>query len=99
MAAETRKRAAKFRVGQVVSVRSFYGGFSPGETGPGFEGKRGWRHGWAFGKIVKVMPPHIPPEKKTSPYCYFLDGWPSAMTEDDLRPLEKSEIAARKEPL
>ena len=83
------RRKPKFRVGQVVSVRSFYGGFEKGETGPGFEGKRGWRHGWQFGKIVKVLPNDG--LKRSAPQCYFLDGWMSAQTEDDLRPLTKKE--------
>ena len=81
------RRKPKFRVGQVVSVRSFYGGFGKGETGPGFKGKRGWRHGFEFGKIVKVMP-----SSRICPlHCYFLDGWMSAQTEDDIRPLTKKE--------
>lgn len=84
-------RKPKFRVGQVVSVRSFYGDFEPGETGPGFSGKKGWRHGWQFGKIVKIVPPEIPPMKKNAPFCYFLDGWPSAEVEEWLRPLSAKE--------
>lgn len=80
----------RFKVGQVVSVKSFYGRFSPGESGPGFSGKIGWRHGFAFGKIVKVLP-NKPPCKPSAPHCYFLDGWMSAQTEDDLRPLTKRE--------
>jgi hypothetical protein len=84
-------RKAKFRLGQVVSVHSFYGNFERGEVGPGFAGKRGWRHGWNFGKIVKVLPPQIPPMKRTAPFCYFLDGWPSALSEESLRPLTNRE--------
>ena len=84
-------RKPKFRVGQVVSVRGFFGNFSPGQTGPGFKGKRGWRHGWEFGKIVKILPPKIPPMKKTAPFCYFLDGWTSALSENWLRALTKKE--------
>ena len=87
------KRKPKFKVGQVVSVRSFYGNFGKGEVGQGFEGRRGWRHGFQFGKIVKVLPPRIPPMKRTAPFCYFLDGWMSAQTEDDLRALTKRESA------
>ncbi len=87
-----KRRKPKFKVGQVVSVRSFYGNFSPGETGPGFKGKRGWRHGFEFGKIAQIIPPTIPPMKRTAPFCYFLDGWMSAETEDDLRSLAKREI-------
>jgi hypothetical protein len=87
------QRKPKFRIGQVVSVRSFYGNFSPGQTGPGFEGKRGWRHGFEFGKIVKVLPPEVPPCKRTAPICYFLDGWMSAQTENHLRALTVREKA------
>lgn len=47
-------RKPKFRVGQVVSVKGLYGNFSPGQIGPGFKGKLGWRHGFEFGKIVKI---------------------------------------------
>ena len=90
------QRKAKFRVGQVVSVKSFYGGFERGETGPGFKGKRGWRHGWLFGKIVEIHPPEIPPMKKTAPFCYVLDGWMSAQTEDELRAMTSAE--ARPQP-
>jgi hypothetical protein len=82
------KQPPKFRVGQVVSVKSFFGNFAKGETGPGFEGKRGWRHGFDFGKIVKVsVTPNKPPFIPTAPHCYFLDGWISARTETDLRAL------------
>ena len=84
-------RKPKFRRGQVVSVRSFFVNFEAGEVGPGFSRKRGWRHGWQFGKIVKVMPPKIPPMKKTAPFFYFLDGWMSALPEDHLRALTKTE--------
>ena len=85
------KNPPKFKVGQVVSVRSFYD-FEEGQTGPGYQGKRGWRHGFEFGKIVKVsITPNRPPYKPTAPHCYFLDGWMSAQTEDDLRPLTKRE--------
>jgi hypothetical protein len=88
------QRKPKFKIGQVVSVRSFYGNFSPGETGPGFQSKiRGWKHGWQFGKIVKLSLNDGPPWKATAPHCYFLDGWSSAQTEDTLRPLTKREIA------
>lgn len=80
----------KFKVGQVVSVKSFYGNFRGGETGPGFSGKFGWRHGWQFGKIVKVMP-NKPPCLPTAPHCYFLDGWISARTENELRALTIAE--------
>jgi len=70
----------------VVSVKSFYGKFA--ETGPGYQGKRGWRHGWQFGKIVKVLPP----VKGMKPvFCYFLDGWMSALAEKRLRALTKAE--------
>jgi hypothetical protein len=72
----------KFKVGQVVSVKSFYGNFGKGETGPGYRGKRGWRHGFEFGKIVKILPGN----------SYFLDGWYSALPEDYLRALTKKEI-------
>jgi hypothetical protein len=85
------QRKPKFRIGQVVSVRSFYGNFTPGQTGPGFAGKQGWRHGFQFGKVVKIMP--IPPMLPTAPFCYFLDGWTSALTEDELRPVTQREIA------
>ena len=78
------KHRPQFKVGQVVSVKSFYGNFGRGETGPGFKGKRGWRHGFQFGKIVKILPPISIPKAR---YCYFLDGWMSAQTEDDLRSL------------
>ena len=84
------KAKPKFRKGQVVSVRSFYGNFDKGEVGPGFQGKRRWRHGFKFGKIVKIMPP-LP--KGT--ICYFLDGWMSAVTENDLRALSNSERGER----
>lgn len=88
------KGPPKFRVGQVVSVKSFYGNFEAGQTGPGYQGKRGWRHGFEFGKIVKVIvTPNKPPFKPTAPHCYFLDGWMSALTENDLRPLTKRERA------
>lgn len=83
-----RKIKPKFRRGQVVSVNDFYGNFCPGETGPGFEGKRGWRHGWQFGKIVKVLRPF---PKMKPVFCYFLDGWPSALTEKELRALTSRE--------
>ena len=84
------RRKAKFRRGQVVSVRCFYGNFSACHTGPGFAGKRGWRHGFQFGKIVKINPPLAKyPEQ---PFSYFLDGWMSAQVEDDLRSLGKAEI-------
>ena len=83
-------RHFKFKVGQVVSVRSFYGNFGKGETGPGFNGKRGWRHGFEFGKIVKLSPIEKP---MIGPPCYFLDGWMSAQTEDDLRALTEKEIS------
>ncbi len=86
-----RKRLPKFRIGQVVSVRSFYGNFQLGQTGFGYKGKRGWWHGWQFGKIVKILPPQIPPMLKTAPFCYFLDGWMSALTENDLRALTRQE--------
>jgi hypothetical protein len=89
---QRKKRKPKFRVGQVVSVRSFYGNFHPGETGPGFEGKHGWRHGFQFGKIVKVLPNNGPPLKPSSPHCYFLDGWMSAQAEDDLRAITRGII-------
>ena len=83
----------KFKVGQVVSVKEFYGNFEAGQVGPGFKGKRGWRHGFVFGKIVKIsVPPNKPPFKPTAPHCYFLDGWMSAQTEDRLRPLTKREM-------
>lgn len=88
------QRKPKFRVGQVVSVNSFYGNFQAGQTGPGYQGKRGWRHGWNFGKIIKILPPRIPPMKKTAPFCYFLDGWYSAMPENHLRLLTNTEIRA-----
>lgn len=83
----------KFRVGQVVSVKAFYGNFGGGQNGPGFQGRRGWRHGFEFGKIVKINPPTLP--MKRSLYCYFLDGWMSAQTEDDLRALTKRESHAK----
>lgn len=83
-------RAPKFKVGQVVSVRKFYGGFARGETGPGFRGKRGWRHGFVFGKIVEIAP-RSPSQKPSSPHCYFLDGWMSAQSENDLRAQTKRE--------
>ena len=85
----------KFKLGQIVSVRSFYGNWKPGQVGPGYSGKSGWLHGWLFGKIVKIMLPHIPPMKTTAPICYFLDGWPSAMSEDAMRPVTASEIGPR----
>lgn len=84
-----KRRRPKFRVGQVVSVWSFYGNFEKGETGPGFEGKRGWRHGFAFGKIVKILKPDA--KHPRQPYCYFLDEWMSAQTEDHLRALTRIE--------
>lgn len=80
-------RIAKFQLGQVVSVRSFYGNFLPGEVGPGYQGKRGWRHGFCFGKIVKILPP----KHGGKTFCYFLDGWMSAQIEKDLRRLTKRE--------
>lgn len=88
-----KKNPPKFKVGQVVSVRSYYGNFHPGECGLGFKGKHGWRHGFQFGKIVKVMiTPNKPPFLPTAPHRYFLDGWMSAQTEDDLRPVTKKEV-------
>jgi len=88
------KLPPKFKVGQVVSVRSYYGGFEPGQTGPGFKGRPGWRHGFEFGKIVKVSPtPNAPPYKPSAPHCYFLDGWMSAQTENDLRALTGKELS------
>ncbi len=79
------RRKAKYAVRQVVSVRSF--------SGPGFAGRRGWHQ---FGKIVKIVPPRIPPMKKTAPFCYFLDGWMSAIPEQWLRRLSQSEIGRQK---
>jgi hypothetical protein len=73
------KRVAKFRIGQVVSMRVYRGTSK----------KR--QHGFEFGKIVKISPPKSPPMKKTAPFCYFLDGWLSAQTENDLRALTKKE--------
>ena len=86
-------RKPKFRLGQVVSLRSYFGNFSPGQTGPGYAGKPGWRHGWQFGKIVKIMPPSSS-MRKTAPFCYFLDGFYSAHSENHLRPVTKREIGA-----
>ncbi len=89
-----RKPPPKFKVGQVVSVKSFYGNFGKGQTGPGYQGRRGWRHGFNFGKIVKVMvTPNKPPYLPTARHCYFLDGFYSARAEDDLRLLTKREIS------
>jgi hypothetical protein len=81
-------RKPKFRIGQVVSVRSFYGDFSPGETGPGFAGKKGWRYGHQFGKIVKIVP-RFAAKPESRQFCYFLDGWGSARPESYLRALGK----------
>lgn len=84
----------RFKVGQVVSVWSFYGKFAAGEVGPGFQGKRGWRHGCVFAKIVKVNPRDDRIQLPHAPHCYVLDGWISAQTEDHLRPLTKREKSA-----
>ena len=84
-------RQTKFRVGQVVSVIQFYGNFQPGQTGPGYNGKRGQRHGWVFGKIVQINP-RWPGSKATAPLTYFLDGWYSSVPENWLRSLNKREI-------
>jgi hypothetical protein len=71
----------KFKVGQVVSVstltlRSIF-----------------CEHGHVFGKIVKILvSPNKPPFKPTAPHCYFLCGWLSAQTENDLRALTKREM-------
>jgi hypothetical protein len=81
------KHKPLFKIGQVVSVRGFYGNFKAGETRPGFQGKRGWRYGFEFGKIVKVMR-----SDNYEPHRYFLDGWMSAQAEDDLRALTTREI-------
>jgi len=85
------RRKPKFKVGQVVSVLTFFGGFEPGEVGPGFEGKRGWKHGWQFGKIVKLSLNDGPPLKRTAPHCYHLAGWMCAQVETDLRAITKRE--------
>lgn len=84
-------RKPKYKVGQVVNVKSFIEPRLPGEVGPGFRLKPGWRWGWQFGKIVKVSP--VPKCcRKDAPPCYFLAEWPSAITEDDLRPLTEREM-------
>lgn len=86
-------RKPKFKVGQVVSVKEFYGNFQPGETGPGFKGKHGWRHGWAFGKIVNIIPPDEVPYAVLhgNRPCYILDGSMSIESEYHLRALTARE--------
>jgi hypothetical protein len=73
------KRVARFRVGQVVSMRVYRGTSK----------KR--QHGFEFGKIVKIFPPKVPPMLETAQFCYLLEGFLSAQTENDLRALTKKE--------
>jgi hypothetical protein len=70
-------RKPKFKLGQVVSVKSYSG--------------RKWRHGFQFGRIVKILPPM--PKYPKQPFSYFLDDWISAQVEANLRPLTKKELA------
>ena len=79
-------RAPKFKVGQVVSVRKFYGGFARGETGPAIQ------RNVTGGKVCCCeIAPRSPSQKPSSPHCYFLDGWMSAQSEKDLRAQTKRE--------